>query len=39
MINMFVEYYKKKGSKNPLAEAVLVGALFDGIGFNYLFNE
>jgi AcrR family transcriptional regulator len=39
MINMFVEYYKKKGSENPMAEAVLVGALFDGIGFNYLFNE
>ena len=39
MIKMFVDYYAKKGSKNPLAEAVLIGALFDGIGFNYLFNE
>lgn len=39
MIKMFVDYYTKKGSDNPLAEAILVGALFDGIGFNYLFNE
>jgi AcrR family transcriptional regulator len=39
MIKMFVDYYTRKGSKNPLAEAVLIGALFDGIGFNYLFNE
>ena len=39
MIKMFVDYYAKKGAKNPLAEAVLIGALFDGIGFNYLFNE
>lgn len=39
MIKMFVDYYTKKGSENPLAEAVLIGALFDGIGFNYLFNE
>ena len=39
MIQMFVEYYAKRGAKNPLAEAILIGALFDGIGFNYLFNE
>ena len=39
MITMFVDYYAKKGSKNPLAEAALIGALFDGIGFNYIFNE
>jgi AcrR family transcriptional regulator len=39
MIRMFVDYYEKKGSKNPFAEAILIGALFDGIGFNYLFNE
>jgi AcrR family transcriptional regulator len=39
MIKMFVDYYKKKGAANPLAEAILIGALFDGIGFNYLFNE
>jgi hypothetical protein len=36
---MFVDYYTKKGAENPLAEAILIGALFDGIGFNYLFNE
>jgi len=39
MIKMFVDYYAKKGAENPLAEAILIGALFDGIGFNYLFNE
>ena len=39
MIKMLVDYYETKGSDNPLAEAILVGALFDGIGFNYLFNE
>ena len=38
MIQMFVDYYTKKGAKDPLAEAILVGALFDGIGFNYMFN-
>jgi len=39
MIQMLVDYYKKKGAENPLAEAVLIGTLFDGIGFNYIFNE
>ena len=39
MIKMFVDYYAKKGSENPLAEAILIGAIFDGIGFNYLLNE
>jgi AcrR family transcriptional regulator len=39
MIKMLIHYYEEKGSENPLAEAILIGALFDGIGFNYLFNE
>ena len=37
-IKLFVQYYEKKGSENPMLEAVLVGAMFDGIGFNYVFN-
>lgn len=37
-LKLFVDYYTKKGAKNPMVEAVLVGALFDGIGFNYVFN-
>ncbi|HEY9113398.1 MAG TPA: TetR/AcrR family transcriptional regulator [Bacteroidales bacterium] len=37
-IELFVNYYKEKGSKNPMLEAIMVGALLDGIGFNYAFN-
>lgn len=37
-IKLFVDYYTKKGSKNPMLEAIMVGALLDGIGFNYAFN-
>jgi AcrR family transcriptional regulator len=37
-IAMFIDYYKKKGSENPMLEAIMVGALLDGIGFNYAFN-
>lgn len=32
------EYYKRKGSTDPEAEAIMVGAMLDGIGFNYIFN-
>jgi AcrR family transcriptional regulator len=38
MIKLLIDYYTKKGSKNPHLEAVLIGAIFDGIGFNYVFN-
>jgi AcrR family transcriptional regulator len=37
-IKIFVDYFEKKGSKNPMLEAIMVGALLDGIGFNYAFN-
>jgi AcrR family transcriptional regulator len=37
-IKLFVDYYTNKGSKNPMLEAVMLGALLDGIGFNYAFN-
>ena len=38
LIHMMTNYYKEKGSENPEIEAVMVGALLDGIGFNYVFN-
>lgn len=38
LIQMMTKYYKKKGSENPKIEAVMVGALLDGIGFNFMFN-
>ncbi len=38
LIQMMTNYYKEKGSENPEIEAVMVGALLDGIGFNYAFN-
>ena len=38
LIKMMTNYYKDKGSENPEIEAVMVGALLDGIGFNYAFN-
>lgn len=38
-IQLFVDYFTIKGSKNPMLEAVMVGALLDGIGFNYAFNS
>lgn len=37
-IKIFVDYFEQKGSKNPMIEAIMVGALLDGIGFNYAFN-
>jgi AcrR family transcriptional regulator len=30
-------YYIKKGVKNPMAYAYLLGAIFDGIGIDYMF--
>lgn len=38
LLKMLTAYYKNKGSKNPEVEAVLMGAILDGIGFNYVFN-
>ena len=37
-MKIMVDYYTEKGAKNPMLEAVLVGALLDGIGFNFVFN-
>lgn len=31
-------YYERRGSSDPEAEAMMVGAILDGVGFNYIFN-
>ncbi len=36
VMKMMVDYYKRKGVKNPEMEALMVGALFDGISFDYV---
>lgn len=38
LLATLTDYYKRKGSPDPEAEAVMVGAMLDGIGFNYIFN-
>jgi len=38
LLNTLADYYKRKGSTDPEAEALMVGGLLDGIGFNYIFN-
>lgn len=38
LLNILSDYYKRKGSTDPEAEAMLVGSLLDGIGFNYVLN-
>jgi AcrR family transcriptional regulator len=37
-LNVFVTYYKQKGSANPEAEAILLGAVLDGVSLNYILN-
>ena len=37
-MKIMLDYYTEKGAKNPMMEAVLIGALLDGIGFNFVFN-
>ena len=37
-MKILVDYYTKKGTENPMLEAILIGAIFDWIGFNYVFN-
>jgi AcrR family transcriptional regulator len=38
MMKTLSEYYRNKGSTDPDVEALMVGSLMDGIGFNYIFN-
>ncbi|MCF6239988.1 MAG: TetR/AcrR family transcriptional regulator [Bacteroidales bacterium] len=35
-LNLYVNYYQKKGIKNPLAEARLLGSALDGVSLNYI---
>ena len=35
-LQLLLEYYEKQGVEDPMAEAMLFGALMDGIGINYL---
>lgn len=37
-MHIMVDYYARKGAKNPEMEALLIGVIFDGIGFQYVFN-
>jgi AcrR family transcriptional regulator len=37
-MKLLIDYYKKRGVKDPLGEAILFGALMDGISMNYLLN-
>jgi len=37
-LKLMEEYYREKGAENPRAEAVMVGAMLDGIGFNFVYN-
>ncbi len=38
IMNTLTEYYRSKGSTDPEAEAMMVGSLLDGVGFNYILN-
>lgn len=35
-INILSDYYKRKGHEKPHAEAILFGAMMDGVSFNYV---
>jgi AcrR family transcriptional regulator len=37
-INILTDYYKRKNHENPETEAVLFGAMIDGVAFNYVMN-
>lgn len=37
-MKLLADYYTAHGSKNPMNEALLFGALMDGVAFNYVMN-
>jgi AcrR family transcriptional regulator len=39
LIGMMAEYFRKKGAKDPEAEAAILGSMLDGIAVNYTFNR
>lgn len=38
MMKMLIDYYQSHGLKNPEQEAMIFGALLDGVAFNYIMN-
>jgi AcrR family transcriptional regulator len=36
MLKILIEYYQNRGVKNPIAHARLLGAVLDGVFFNYI---
>ena len=38
VMKLLIDYYTKRGVEDPLAEALLFGAMMDGVGINYLLN-
>jgi AcrR family transcriptional regulator len=38
LMNILIEYYRKKGDKDPQGSALLAGAVMDGIGFHFVLN-
>jgi len=37
-LDMLVEYFRSQGYKDPETEAILLGAILDGIGFHFVLN-
>lgn len=37
-LSMIVSYFSKKGIKDPVTEALIFGAMLDGIAFNFVMN-
>ena len=35
-LNLYVNYYRKKGVNNPVAQARFLGAVLDGVSLNYI---
>jgi AcrR family transcriptional regulator len=38
VMNLLIDYYSQRGVEDPLGEALLFGAVMDGVGMNYLLN-
>lgn len=38
VMKLLLEYYSARGVEDPLGEALLFGAMMDGVGMNYLLN-
>jgi AcrR family transcriptional regulator len=38
VMKLLIDYYTERGVEDPLGEALLFGAMMDGVGINYLLN-